>query len=89
MGPVLSEAGLAMTVQITRLDFDVDGLRKQAARVAEASVARRVLALALVLEGQSRAAAAKCSATALMAARIASFRNAPERVGHCLTRMLP
>ena len=22
-------------------------------------------------------------------ARIASFRNAPERVGHCLTRMLP
>jgi len=59
VGPVLSEAGLAMTVQITRLDFDVDGLRKQAARVAEASVARRVLALALVLEGQSRAAAAK------------------------------
>ncbi len=48
-----------MTIEITRLDYDVDGLRKQAARVAEAPVARRLLALAFVLEGQSRAAAAK------------------------------
>ena len=30
-----------------------------------------------------------CSATALMAGRIASPRNVPERAGHCLTRMLP
>jgi transposase-like protein len=48
-----------MTVEFTRLDYDVDGLRKQAARVAEAPVARRLLALAFVLEGQTRAAAAK------------------------------
>jgi transposase len=48
-----------MTVEITRLDYDVDGLRKQAARVAEAPVARRLLALAFVREGHTRAAAAK------------------------------
>jgi uncharacterized membrane protein len=30
-----------------------------------------------------------CSATIKMDARIASHRNAPERVEHCLTRMLP
>lgn len=48
-----------MTAEIRRLDYDVDGLRKQAARVAEAPVARRLLALAFVLEGHTRAAAAK------------------------------
>ncbi len=48
-----------MTVQITRLDFDASALRKQAALVTEATVARRLLALALVLEGHSRSAAAK------------------------------
>ena len=31
----------------------------------------------------------RCSATIRMVARIASSRNAPERVEHCLTRMLP
>src|SRR6201996_4542567 len=48
-----------LTVQITRRDHDADSLRGHAARVADASVARRLLALALVLEGHSRAAAAK------------------------------
>jgi transposase len=48
-----------MTVQITRLEHDADSLREHAARVSEAPVARRLLALALVLEGQSRAAAAR------------------------------
>jgi hypothetical protein len=33
--------------------------------------------------------AESCSATGVMAGRIASSRNAPERVRHCLTRMLP
>jgi transposase len=47
-----------MTVQITRLDCDAASLRQRAARVAEAAVARRLLALALVLEGHSRAEAA-------------------------------
>ena len=49
-----------MTVQITWLDHDAGSLREHAAQVGEANVARRLLALALVLEGQARAAAAKC-----------------------------
>jgi transposase len=48
-----------MTVQITRLDHDAASLRQHAARVTEAAVARRLLALALVLEGHSRAEAAR------------------------------
>jgi transposase len=48
-----------MTVRITRLEHDADFLRQHAARVAEARVARRLLALALVLEGHGRAEAAK------------------------------
>jgi transposase len=48
-----------MTVQITWLEHAADSLRERAAGVSEAPVARRLLALALVLEGHSRAAAAK------------------------------
>jgi transposase len=48
-----------MTVQITRLEYDADALRQHAGRVSAAPVARRLLALALVLEGHSRAEAAK------------------------------
>jgi transposase len=48
-----------MTVQITRQDHDADSLREHASRVSDASVVRRLLALALVLDGHSRAAAAK------------------------------
>src|SRR6202161_3258185 len=48
-----------MTVQITRLEHDTDALRQHAARVSVAAVARRLLALALVLEGHGRADAAK------------------------------
>jgi transposase len=46
-----------MTVQITRLDNDAASLRKQAALVGTAAVARRLPAVALVLEGHTRAAA--------------------------------
>jgi transposase len=55
----LDEDGTAMTVPITRLEHDADALRQHAGRVCAASVARRLLALALVLEGHSRADAAK------------------------------
>jgi len=48
-----------VTVQITRQDHDAGSLRGLAAQVAEGSVARRLLALALVLEGHSRAEAAR------------------------------
>ena len=50
---------LTMTVPITRLEHDADALRQHAARCAAAPVARRLLALALVLEGDGRADAAK------------------------------
>ncbi len=48
-----------MTVQITRLALDADELRKQAGQTAEAPVVRRLLALALVLEGHRCGEAAK------------------------------
>jgi transposase len=48
-----------MTVQITRLEHDVDALRQHAGSVSAAPVARRLLALASVLEGHSRVKAAK------------------------------
>jgi transposase len=47
-----------MAVKITRLDLDASGLRRAAARSDDASAARRMLALALVLEGKSRSTAA-------------------------------
>ncbi len=48
-----------MTVKVTRRDYDADALRDHASRVSEADVVRRLLALALVLEGHNRAQAAK------------------------------
>jgi transposase len=48
-----------MTVQITRVEHEAASLRQQAGRVAAGLVARRLLALALVLEGHSRAGAAQ------------------------------
>ncbi len=48
-----------MTVRVTRLEHDADALRQHARRVSAAPVARRLLALALVLEGHRRAQAAK------------------------------
>jgi len=52
---------MSIGVVITRLDLDAVGLRRAAARSADADAARRMLALALVLEGRSRhEAAATC-----------------------------
>jgi transposase len=52
----------AMTVTITRLDRSAADLRQAAARTQDAKVARRMLAIALVLEGCSRAEAAQTCA---------------------------
>ena len=46
-------------IEIVRLDMDAAGLRRAAGRSRDAAAARRMLALALVLEGQSRKAAAE------------------------------
>lgn len=48
-----------MTVKITRVEHDAPALRAAAARQTDAKVARRLLALALVLDGRSRAEAAQ------------------------------
>jgi len=53
---------MAMTVAITRLDLSATDLRDAAARTQDAKAARRMLAIALVLEDWSReAAAAACA----------------------------
>ncbi len=49
-----------MTVAITREDLAATDLRQEAARTRDARAARRMLAIALVLDGQSREAAASC-----------------------------
>lgn len=46
-------------VAITRTELDAAGLRRAAARSRDAAAARRMLALALVMEGASRAEAAR------------------------------
>jgi transposase len=52
----------AMTVAITRSDRSARELREAAARTQDAKAARRMLAMALVLEGWSREAAAEACA---------------------------
>ena len=48
-----------MTVAITRLELSAGDLRREAKRCRDAAPARRMLALALVREGHSRAEAAQ------------------------------
>jgi transposase len=49
----------AMTVAVTRRELGADELRRAAVRCGEVAAARRMLALALVLEGHSRKEAAR------------------------------
>jgi len=58
----LDQLEAVMTVAITRRDVSAADLRLAAARTQDAKAARRMLALALVLEGHSRAAAAQACA---------------------------
>lgn len=51
-----------MTVAITRLDLSAADLRHVATRTQDAKAARRMLAIALLLEGWSREAAAEACA---------------------------
>ena len=52
---------MAVSVSITRADLDAAGLRRAAGRSRDASASRRMLALALVMDGQSRAEAARAA----------------------------
>lgn len=49
-----------MAVAIMRQDVSVDVLRREAGRTRDAKAARRMLAIACVMEGQSREDAAEC-----------------------------
>ena len=48
-----------MTIAITRTEFSADQLRREAKRSRQASQSRRLLALALILEGASRSEAGR------------------------------
>ena len=50
-----------MTIAITRTDLDARGLRAAAGRIKDVAAARRMLALALVLEGRNRTGAARAA----------------------------
>jgi transposase len=50
-----------MTVALTRRELEASDLRREAARCRDAKAARRMLALALVVEGTSREDAARCA----------------------------
>jgi putative transposase len=50
---------MTAAIAITRTDLDAAGLRRAASRSADANAARRMLALALVLDGRSRTEAAE------------------------------
>ena len=50
-----------MTVAVTRKELGADGLRREAGRCRDARAARRMLALALVLEGAPREDAARAA----------------------------
>jgi len=52
--------GSNMAVAITRQDVSVGDLRREAGRTRDAKAARRMLAIACVMEGQSREDAAEC-----------------------------
>jgi transposase-like protein len=52
---------MRMTVTVTRRELSAAELRREAVRCREAAAARRMLALALVLEGRSREAAARAA----------------------------
>jgi transposase len=52
---------MALAIGITRTDLDAAGLRREAGRSRDASAARRMLALALVMDGKSRTEAAQAA----------------------------
>ena len=53
---------MAGRIEITRLDLDAAGLRREATRAVDPDAARRMLALALIMEGRSRTEAAESCA---------------------------
>ena len=52
---------MAAAIKVTRTDLDAAGLRRAARRTRDAAASRRMLALALVLDGSSRTGAAQAA----------------------------
>jgi hypothetical protein len=69
---------MGQPVDIARLEYSASGRRVIAVKMKDAAVARRLLALALVLEGSSREAAANTDAMNEHLKEI-SIRWRPER----------
>ena len=57
--PLIRVAGSMSIIEITRQDLSISQLRAEAARTADAKQARRILAIAMVLDSHSRRLAAQ------------------------------
>ena len=77
-----------MTVTITRLDQSASDLRVAAAQSADAKITRRLLALAFVLEGRSRAEAARSCGMDRQTLRDWVIRYDEEGLGGLLDRRM-
>lgn len=73
-----------MAVEITREDMSADDLRAASAQTKDAKAARRMLAIALVLEGSDRKAAAETCGMA-DAALTCSARSRRVSVSRCMS----
>ena len=62
-----------MAVEITRTDMSASELRAQAARTKDAKAARRMLAIALVLDGTDRKTAAEACGMDPLAFRLKNY----------------
>jgi transposase len=78
-----------MAVAITRLDLDGAGRRREASRCRDGAAARRMLALALVLEGRSRGEAARCAGMDRQTLRDWVHRYNAEGLGGLYDRLPP
>jgi transposase len=79
----------AMAVAVTRLDLSARELRREAARSKDADAARRMLAIALVVEGKTRAEAAETCGMDRQSLRDWVHRYNAEGVGGLSNRKSP
>lgn len=76
-------------IEVTRTEFSASGLREVAASTREGAVVRRLLAIALILEGRSRAEAAQLSGMDRQTLRDWVHRYNEEGVGGLRSRVSP
>jgi transposase len=76
-------------IEVTRLDLTATGLRELAARTQDGAVVRRLLAIALILEGRSREGAARLSGMDRQTLRDWVHRYNADGVGGLSSRCSP